>query len=76
MSEGSLVEQVEILVASICPESDDPAACEDAVRTYWSEIGRIWLKIIQLIHSTVNCTVNLKSYCSVQIFVLFCLRMH
>ena len=39
-SSASIEEQIEILVASVCPESTDPAGCEEAVRMYWSEIGK------------------------------------
>ena len=39
-SSASIEEQIEILVASVCPESTDPVRCEEAARMYWSEIGK------------------------------------
>ena len=38
-SAGSIEEQIEILVASVCPLLDDPAGCETGVRTWWEGIG-------------------------------------
>ena len=40
-SEGSLDEQIEILVVSVCPLLDDPVGCETGVRTWWKGIGKV-----------------------------------
>ena len=39
-SDDSLMEQTAILKAALCPEADDPARCEAAMDTYWSQIGK------------------------------------
>merc|ERR1711909_42317 len=39
LSEESLAEQVQILAATVCPQSPDPAACEEAVAQYWGQIA-------------------------------------
>merc|ERR1711915_92114 len=38
-SEASLAEQTAILAAALCPGESDPAGCEEALNTYWSQIG-------------------------------------
>jgi len=38
-SDASLMEQTAILKAALCPGADDPAGCEAAMDTYWSQIG-------------------------------------
>ena len=40
MSEESLAEQTGILIASVCPMADDPAACEEGLNMYWDDIGK------------------------------------
>merc|ERR1711872_33992 len=39
MSEESIAEQTELLVALLCPQLDDPAGCETGIRTWWAGIG-------------------------------------
>jgi len=39
MSEASLLEQTTILIATLCPEAPDAAACEAGLTEYWSQIG-------------------------------------
>ncbi len=38
-SEESLAEQAAFLVATLCPEAEDPALCEAVVGTHWAVIG-------------------------------------
>lgn len=39
MSDGSLSDQVEILIADMCPQAFYPIECIDVVRYYWPELG-------------------------------------
>merc|ERR1711936_176533 len=38
-SEASIEEQKGILIGSVCPMADDPAACEEALGTYWGDMA-------------------------------------
>merc|ERR1711915_256014 len=38
MSEASVAEQTELLVAILCPQSEDAALCETAIRGWWGQI--------------------------------------
>jgi len=39
MTADSIAEQTELLVAILCPQADDPAVCDSAIRGYWSGIA-------------------------------------
>ena len=39
MSDASIAEQTEIIVANVCPGAEDPAGCEAGMRAWWSGIG-------------------------------------
>merc|ERR1712127_424440 len=39
-SEDSITRQIGALVPAICPESEDPAMCEEMIVTAWGDIGR------------------------------------
>ena len=40
MSAESIAEQIEIIVANVCPGVEDPAGCEEGVRGNWETIGK------------------------------------
>merc|ERR550539_855764 len=39
MSDASIAEQTEIIVANVCPGAEDPAGCEAGMRAWWSGIA-------------------------------------
>ena len=39
MSAESIAEQIEIIVANVCPGATDPAGCESGIRENWEAIG-------------------------------------
>merc|ERR1711976_612155 len=39
MSDESIAEQTELLVALLCPSAPDPAGCETGIRDNWGAIG-------------------------------------
>ena len=40
MSADSISEQTELLVAILCPQAQDQAECDAAIRKYWEGIGK------------------------------------
>ena len=45
MSAESIAEQIEIIVANVCPGATDPAGCESGIRENWEAIGNYILHI-------------------------------
>jgi len=39
MSADSIAEQIEIIVANVCPGAEDPVGCEAGMRTWWEGIA-------------------------------------
>merc|ERR1712107_360563 len=39
--EKSIADQIDLLVSTLCPMTQDPVACDDGLRTYWPEMASI-----------------------------------
>ena len=39
MSDESIAEQIEIIIANVCPQVADPARCDAGTRANWEAIG-------------------------------------
>ena len=62
-SADSIEEQVEILVASVCPLLDDPAGCQTGVETWWEGIGKVFSRFKHILRFYKSWLKNLdKSY--------------
>ena len=40
MSDDSVAEQTELLVAYLCPTADNPEECDTGIRFYWPKFGK------------------------------------